>query len=170
MLLTGMIRIAGLVKESIVDGTGIRYVVFTQGCPHNCKGCHNQKTHSFNGGELISIESIVADIRSNPLICGITLSGGEPFCQAEPLIELVTLVKALGKDVWAYSGYTYEELMFNAQPSSKELLELVDVLVDGKFELSQRSLALKFRGSHNQRVIDCNKTRINGKVTLLENI
>lgn len=160
------IKLSGVAKQSIVDGKGIRYTIFTQGCPHNCNGCHNPQTHDFSGGYLQSIDGIIEDIKSNPLICGITLSGGEPFCQAEVLIELAKEVKKLGKNVWAYSGYTYEQLANNAQPYSSDLLDLVDVLVDGRFVLEKRDLTLLFRGSSNQRIIDCNETRIHNKVTL----
>lgn len=160
------LRLSGVAKQSIVDGKGIRYTIFTQGCPHYCKGCHNEQTHDFSGGYDQTIEGIIQDIKSNPLICGVTLSGGEPFCQAEQLIELVQEVKKLGKNVWAYSGYTYEELSNNIQPYSSDLLNLVDVLVDGKFELDKRDLTLLFRGSSNQRIIDCNATRIQKNVTL----
>lgn len=162
------IKLSGVVKESIVDGKGIRYTIFTQGCPHNCKGCHNPHTHDFSKGYYESIENIIDDIKKNPLISGITLSGGEPFCQAEPLIELVKEIKKLGKNVWAYSGYTYEQLENNAEPFSAELLGLIDVLVDGKFEIDKRDLTLLFRGSKNQRIIDCNLTRIQKNVTLYQ--
>lgn len=160
------VKLSGVVKESIVDGKGIRYTVFTQGCPHNCEGCHNPNTHDFDKGYWQSIDVIFEEVKNNPLLKGITLSGGEPFCQAEVLLELVKKVKAIGKDVWAYSGYTYDELQRQPQPFAKELLDEIDVLVDGRFILNQRDLTLLFRGSKNQRVIDCKKTRETGEIVL----
>lgn len=160
------LRIADIISDSIVDGVGIRMTVFTQGCPHHCEGCHNPKTHDFSGGRIITVDEILEKMNENPLLKGITLSGGEPFCQCLPLIELCKGVKAKGKDIWAYSGYTYEQLMNNATPHSAELLSLCDVLVDGRFELDKRDLTLYFRGSSNQRVIDLNKSREEEKVVL----
>lgn len=151
-----LIKISGIVSESIVDGEGIRYVIFTQGCYHRCEGCHNPHTHDPNAGEYKPIDDIVQDVCNNPLLKGITLSGGEPFLQAEALSVLATKVKESGKDVWAYTGYTYEELIKDSD--AMKLLNYVDVLVDGKFELANRDLTLKFRGSSNQRVIDCQKS------------
>ena len=162
------IKLSGTAKESIVDGVGIRYTIFTQGCPHNCKGCHNPQTHDYTKGYYQTVESLFQEIKLNPLLRGITLSGGEPFSQAQPLIELVKRVKEIGKDVWAYSGYTYEELQNGATSCSIELLELIDVLVDGQFQLDKRDLTLKFKGNKNQRIIDCNKTKLNGEITLFE--
>ncbi len=162
------LRIAGVVKESIVDGKGIRYTVFTQGCPHHCKGCHNPQTWAFEGGEITTPETLFEDFRKNPLLKGVTFSGGEPFCQPQPLAELARLVHSLGKDVTAYSGWTYEQLVEQHDPAVDDLLAQVDVLIDGPFLLEQRNLELTFRGSENQRVIDMNKTRQQGRVVLLE--
>ena len=162
------LRIAGVVKESIVDGKGIRYTVFTQGCPHRCKGCHNPQTWAFEGGEITTPEKLFADFGKNPLLKGITFSGGEPFCQPQPLAELARLVHSLGKDVTAYSGWTYEQLVEQHDPAVDDLLAQVDVLIDGPFLLEQRNLELTFRGSENQRLIDMNKTRQQGRVVLLE--
>lgn len=147
------IRIAGLVNDSIVDGPGFRFTVFTQGCPHHCPGCHNPQTHDFAAGKDADTEEIIAKFRKNPLLDGITLSGGEPFCQAEACTEIAKAAKESGLNVWCYSGYTFEELV-----SGKEewlfLLQEVDVLVDGRFELENRTLDCRFRGSRNQRLID----------------
>ena len=104
------LRISGVVAESIVDGPGFRYVVFTQGCPHHCPGCHNPQTHSFEGGYDADIPAMLEEIRRDPLLDGITLSGGEPFCQPEALIPLAKAVKEMGKTVFAYTGYTLEQL------------------------------------------------------------
>ncbi len=150
------IRIAGTVNDSIVDGTGFRYTIFTQGCPHRCEGCHNPHTHDFEGGQDVDTDKIVAEFSKNILLSGITLSGGEPFCQAEACCELAKAAKKLGMNVWAYTGYTFEELQagFGVHPEWRALLEQVDVLVDGKFVMSLKSLECKWRGSKNQRLID----------------
>ena len=158
------IRIYGLVNDSIVDGPGLRYAVFTQGCPCACEGCHNPDSRSFDGGTLYDTTEIIARIKANPLLDGVTLTGGEPFAQSEACAEIASAAHALGLNVWGYSGYTYEDLL-NAAP---ELLNVLDVLVDGPFILAERSLALKYRGSRNQRIIDVNKTRAKGQISLWE--
>jgi anaerobic ribonucleoside-triphosphate reductase activating protein len=163
------VNIAGIVKNSIVDGPGIRYAIFTQGCPHNCPGCHNPETNPFGTGTDRKIASILAEIDDDPLLEGITLSGGEAFCQPEPLVELCKAVRARDLDIFAYSGWTYEELMAGkAGDKAIELLELCDYLVDGRYVDAKRDLRLQFRGSSNQRIIDLNKTREKGDVVLSE--
>lgn len=154
--MAGTVRLSGIVKESIVDGPGIRLVVFAQGCGHRCPGCHNPDSHSFAGGTLMQIEDILKLLDRNPLLDGITLSGGEPFDQAADFAELAERVKAKGLHVMTYTGYTYEELTGEgAVPEDRSrLLRASDILVDGRFELEQKSLLLKFRGSKNQRIID----------------
>ena len=151
------IRIAGIIPESIVDGPGIRYVVFTQGCPHHCKGCHNPQTHDFEGGTEIAVSTILQQIDENPLIAGVTLSGGEPVCQAKQLIVLCKGVRERKKNIVLYSGYTFEELLMLGQPV-RTLLELCDILIDGRFEEDKKSLLLRFRGSANQRILDLHKS------------
>ncbi len=150
------IRVAGMVNDSIVDGTGFRFTIFTQGCPHHCEGCHNPETHDLAGGYDADTDEIVKQFEKNILLSGITLSGGEPFCQASACCELARQAKKRALNVWAYTGYTIEELMrgFAAHPEWRELLENVDVLVDGRFELAKRSLECRWRGSSNQRLID----------------
>ncbi len=162
------LQISGLIKESIVDGKGIRYTVFTQGCPHHCPGCHNPQTWPFEGGREITPAEIFEEFQSNPLLKGITFSGGEPFSQPEPLTELARLVHGIGKDVTVYTGYTYEQLLEKHDPATDALLAETDVLIDGPFVEAQKNLELVFRGSENQRVIDMNATRREGKVVLLE--
>lgn len=147
------IRIAGMVNDSIVDGAGLRFTVFTQGCPHHCAGCHNPQTHDFSVGKVIDTEEIVQTFCKNPLLDGITLSGGEPFCQSEACLQLAKAAHAAGLNVWAYSGYTFEELLAG-KAGWKRLLQEVDVLVDGPFLLEKRTLECRFRGSSNQRLID----------------
>ena len=150
------LRISGLVEESIVDGPGLRFVVFTQGCPHHCPGCHNPQTHDFDGGFMISVDKILAMFDEDPLLSGMTFSGGEPFCQPGPLCELAAAVKARGKHVLIYSGYTFEQLqeMAAQQPEVERLLKLCDTLVDGPFIEELKDLDLLFRGSSNQRIIE----------------
>lgn len=162
------IRLSGLVSDSIVDGPGLRLTVFTQGCPHHCEGCHNPQTHDFSGGYDATVEEILAKLAEDPLQQGITLSGGEPFCQAPALIPLCRSVRTLSKNIWAYSGYTFEELLSpQAPPQAAELLSLCDVLVDGRFLLEKRNLNLFYRGSENQRVIDVNASLKEQKTVLL---
>lgn len=148
-----MLKLAGIVADSIVDGPGIRVAIFAQGCPHHCEGCHNPETWAFEGGTEISEEHLVDIVRSNPLAKGVTFSGGEPFAQAEGFAVLAKQLKALGYEVASYSGYTFEELQ-NGTDAQKELLQQLDVLIDGRFELQSRSLELVFRGSRNQRILD----------------
>lgn len=150
------IRIAGTVCESIVDGPGFRYVVFVQGCPHNCEGCHNPETHDFSGGKVVDTDDLFAECVGDPLHDGVTFSGGEPFCQAKALYYLGKRFKERGLSLMCYSGWTFEEILEKAKTEEfvGKLLSITDILVDGKFVLDKRSLALKFRGSANQRLID----------------
>ncbi|WP_257941950.1 anaerobic ribonucleoside triphosphate reductase activating protein [Campylobacter lari] len=163
---TIFLRLAGVVKESIVDGYGLCYVIFTQGCPHHCRGCHNPQTHDFNKGYLQDLASLYDEICKNPLLQGVTFSGGEPFMQAKNLSILAKHIKALGFNLTIYTGFTYEELV--QEKSMKELLVLADILIDGKFILEQKDLSLKFKGSKNQRIIDVVKSLEQGKVILFE--
>ena len=158
------IRIAGLVEESIVDGPGFRFAVFTQGCPHNCPGCHNPQTHDFAGGHDEDTSAIIEKFRNNPLLDGITLTGGDPLCQPEACLELARAAHEGGLNVWAYTGYLYEQALEN--PAMRALLEEVDVLIDGPFLLAERTLSMRFRGSKNQRAIDVPASLKSGAVVL----
>ncbi len=160
------LRISGVEPESIVDGPGFRYVVFAQGCPRNCPGCHNPQTHSFTGGRIADIRDLFREICADPLLKGVTFSGGEPFCQPGPLAELGRMVHTRGLDVVSFSGYLYEELTAMRDPGVGALLAQTDILIDGPFILAQKDLSLRFRGSRNQRVIDMDKTRRAGTVVL----
>lgn len=159
-MLSDTLRLAGTVNDSIVDGPGLRFTIFVQGCPHRCKGCHNPHTHDFEAGENVTLESLLEKIKSNPLLDGVTFSGGEPFCQAKQLYELALEVKKMGLNIVTYTGYRLEYLMENADPENfyGELLNVTDYLVDGPFELDKRDILLKFRGSSNQRIIDVKKS------------
>ena len=150
------LRLAGIIRESIVDGPGIRFVVFAQGCPHACHGCHNPQTWSFEGGSETATSKIIEEIKKNPLLRGVTLSGGEPFCQCEGMAELARLTHGLGLDVMTYTGYTFEELIKSAEHDKAvlDLLGQTDVLMDGPFIEAKKSYELRFRGSSNQRAID----------------
>ena len=151
-------------QDSVVDGLGIRGVIWTQGCPHHCEGCHNPETHDFKAGTLVDVEDIKKEIASLKNHQGITFSGGDPMAQPEACTELAKYIKSLGMDIWCYTGYTIDAL----NEKQKEFLSYVDVLVDGKFELANRSLSLRFRGSTNQRVIDVPKTLQSGSVVILD--
>ncbi len=160
------IRIASLIDDSIVDGPGIRFTVFTQGCPHHCEGCHNPQTHDPNGGHLETIENIISKIKKNPLLCGVTISGGEPFYQKESLLTLVKEIKKLNFDIIVYTGYVYETLLAMNDATINEILDNIDYLIDGPFILKQRDLTLYFKGSQNQRFIDIKKSKEENKVVL----
>ena len=131
-------------------------MVFVQGCPHHCEGCHNPETHDFSGGKIVDTEELFAECTEDPLHDGVTFSGGEPFCQAQPLYVLGKQFKERGLNLMCYSGWTFEQLLEKAKSEEfvGKLLSITDILVDGRFVLEKRSLALKFRGSENQRLID----------------
>ena len=160
------LRVAGINDDSVVDGDGCRLTVFVQGCPRRCRNCQNPAAQSFSGGTTMDTKDIVARIRENPLLSGVTFSGGEPFCQCAPLCEIAAAVHDMGLDVWSYTGNTYEELISSNDRGVKQLLDSVDVLVDGDYQDELRDLSLKFRGSLNQRVIDMKKTRAAHTVVL----
>ena len=164
------IRLAGVVRESIVDGPGLRFTVFCQGCPHGCEGCHNPATHDFEGGYDCEISKIIAAVDENPLLDGVTFSGGEPMCQPEAFTVLAEELKKRNLNIMVYTGYTYEELLRLAEtrPAVGKLLKLTDYLVDGRFILAQRDLTLPFRGSTNQRILDMKQTLAAGKPVLAE--
>lgn len=149
-------RILSVVEESVVDGPGIRTVIFTAGCPHHCKGCHNPSSWNPAGGEEIEVDEIVRRIELSGWD-GVTISGGEPFLQSSELAKLVLACKSLGKNVWVYTGYTMEQLVAMHDEAIQTVLDYADVLVDGRFEQSLRDMGLRFRGSRNQRIIFLNK-------------
>lgn len=147
--------------DSIVDGEGLRAVIWTQGCIHNCNGCHNPQTHGFDGGYDEDVRSIVDTLEKLKIHKGITLSGGDPFEQPLPLVYICRAAKKMGMDVWAYTGYTFEQLTDEENIMHREWIQLlreVDILVDGKFEQEKKDLLLRFRGSSNQRILDVKKS------------
>ena len=163
-----MIRLSGIAYESLVNGPGMRRVLFAQGCTHNCKGCFNPDTHDFNGGELKDIDEIVKDILQNPILKGGTFSGGDPLEQADKFAYIAQKLRANNLNIWCYTGYTFEEILKNKEQRKgwSELLNNIDVLVDGKFDETKKG-DLRYRGSSNQRIIDIKKTLETGEIQVL---
>lgn len=164
------IRLAApLQQDSIVDGEGIRTVIWTQGCTHNCFGCHNPETHDMRGGELVDVDEINEQIRELEGQDGITFSGGDPMFQIDACLHIAKTAKECGLNVWCYTGFTFEELMKMSDKNQSliEFLKLIDVLIDGKFMIEQKSFNIKFRGSRNQRIIDVKKSLKNKKAVLI---
>lgn len=161
------LKLAGLQKNSVVDGPGLRTVVFAQGCPHGCPGCHNLQTQDPEGGKWVEISELAAEI-SRSGARGVTFSGGEPFAQARAFAGLAAKLKACGMSIVIYSGYTYEQLKDRAmaEPDTEALLSACDILIDGPFILAERDLSLAYRGSRNQRIIDLRETIRSGDVVL----
>lgn len=164
------IRLSGIAYESLVNGPGIRRVFFSQGCRHNCKGCFNPDTHDFNGGEEKDIEELIKDTLSNPMIKGVTFSGGDPFERAEEFSYMAKRFKENNLNIWSYTGYTFEEILKNMEKRKgfKDLLNNIDVLVDGRFIEEEMTEGLKYRGSKNQRIIDVQKSLKENKVVTIE--
>ena len=163
-------KIAGLVHDSITDGPGLRFVVFTQGCDLCCPGCHNPETWDPDGGTELPVEDIIGEMLSNPLTDGLSISGGEPFRQAADCANLAAAAIENGLNIWVFSGYTFEYLLKEARsnPDTKKLLDICDVLVDGRYIDTERTFSIKWCGSKNQRVIDVKKSLMTGKVSLTE--
>ncbi|RBP64516.1 ribonucleoside-triphosphate reductase class III activase subunit [Alkalibaculum bacchi] len=163
------IRVAGIVKESIVDGPGIRYVIFAQGCKHNCPGCHNPRTHSFDEGYMVDIDDIIKELSLNPLLDGITFSGGEPLEQGDEFLDLAKRIKENSNlNIMVYTGYLYEAIIHSQNNSWKELLHLCDILVDGPFMEKEKDYRLVFKGSKNQRIINLKESKKEGRIILME--
>lgn len=156
-------RIAGIVRDSIVDGEGIRDVIFVQGCSHHCKGCHNQQTWDYGGGEHMFVGDIVNELSNSSN--DVTISGGEPLDQYTSLLELCQQLHKQGKRIWVYTGNTVNAPVIK---SYRELAPYVDVIVDGKFVEELKDSDLLFRGSSNQRIIDLKKSVEQNKIVLWE--
>ena len=159
-------RIYGLQQDSIVDGPGFRFSCFVQGCPHGCPGCHNPDSHDSSGGREMTVEEVAEQLLGNPLTDGLTLSGGEPFAQPEDCLLLARAAHSHGMNVWGYTGWAFEHLRDEGTAAQRALLAELDVLVDGPFLLDQRTLALPWRGSTNQRLIDVPASLAAGKAVL----
>ena len=165
------IRLASdLQSDSIVDGPGLRTVIWTQGCGHKCPGCQNPQTWDFNGGALVPLDMVYEAIDELEYQTGITFSGGDPMYQPYACTEIAKYCKDKGYNIWVYTGFTYEELMKMAKKDKiyLEFLKYIDVLVDGRFILKERNLNLLFRGSSNQRLIDMPKTLKEDKIVLFD--
>jgi len=165
------IRLAAYLQpDSIVDGEGIRTVIWTQGCPHNCLGCHNPETHDISGGALVDLEEVYEIIDSLEGQDGITFSGGDPFMQSKECSEIAKYAKKKGYNIWAYSGYTFEQLLTLSEkkPEIMNFLKEIDILIDGKFELSKKNYKAIFRGSYNQRIINVKESLKKKKAITVE--
>lgn len=160
-----IINLSSLIHDSIVDGEGIRSVIFTQGCPHNCPGCHNQKAIPFEGGTPLDTEVIIKDILQRNLK-KVTFSGGEPFAQAQACYEIAKILRENNYNLWSYTGYNFELLLRHRDPYVRKFLEQLDILVDGRFILAKKSMQALFRGSSNQRIIDVQAALKENKVVL----
>ena len=161
------IRLANKITyDSIVDGPGLREVIWTQGCIHNCPNCHNPQTHDYSKGFDYDIDEIVKEIDSYPLKSGVTISGGDPFFQRKALKELVRKLKEKNINIWCFTGYLFEDLI--KDEDAKEALSYVDVLVDGPYIDKLKSEDLIFRGSSNQRFVDCKNSLLENKVIELK--
>ncbi len=152
------LRVAGVVNDSITDGPGLRLTVFLQGCLRDCPGCHNPKAQPLDGGALYEPEALMRMIRQNPLLTGVTLSGGEPLLQARALAPFAKMIKNAGLSIAVYTGYTFEEILGAQDDDAMSLLALCDTLIDGPFLENEKSLTLPFRGSKNQRILDIRKS------------
>jgi anaerobic ribonucleoside-triphosphate reductase activating protein len=166
-------KLSGITPESLVDGPGLRYVLFTQGCLHRCPHCQNPETWDTNTGKEFSLRQIVRLFKQQKkTIRGVTFSGGEPFLQAAELAQAALAARQIGWDVVTYTGYTYEELIElinDGDIGVKALLSATDILIDGKYIHELRSIGLRFRGSSNQRIIDAAKTQEKGQIVIWKN-
>lgn len=168
------IRLSGIAYESLVNGPGIRRVFFAQGCKHNCKGCFNPETHNSQGGELVDMDKLIDDVKNNPILSGVTFSGGDPWEQADKFSymakEIRLGVSKTNFNIWCFTGYTYEFILENKNKRLgwNELLQSIDVLVDGKFEEENSHTPLKYRGSSNQRIIDIKKSLSKDDIVIIE--
>lgn len=165
-----LIRLAGIAENSLVNGKGLRKVFFSQGCSHHCEGCFNQHTWEFSGGRMFDMDELVQKVKDEPFLDGVTFSGGDPFQQADKFAYLAKKLHEANINIWAYTGYTFEELMKLAQtnPHIKQMINNVDVIVDGRFMKDKMSENLKYCGSSNQRVIDVKSSLNENKIILFK--
>jgi anaerobic ribonucleoside-triphosphate reductase activating protein len=160
-------RLSGITPESLVDGPGLRYVIFTQGCTHKCPHCHNQDSWDADGGKEFSVKQVIRLLKQQKKTKrGVTFSGGEPFLQAGELAQVALSARQLGWDVVIYTGFTYEELLEMNDSGVTALLSSCDILIDGKYIHKLRDTKLQFRGSSNQRIIDVSATQKSGQIVL----
>ena len=164
------IILSGIAYESLVNGPGMRRVFFAQGCKHNCPGCFNPDTHDFAGGEERNMDELIKDVLENPILKGVTFSGGDPFEQADKFAYMAKEFRKNGLNIWSYTGYKFENIINQLENNKgwKDLLNSIDVLVDGRFEKDKMKDGLKFRGSLNQRIIDVKESLRTGKIVTLD--
>ena len=163
------VRLAGIAYESLVNGHGMRRVFFAQGCKHKCKGCFNPETHSFEDGEIMDMDKLIKDVLDNPILKGVTFSGGDPIEQAHSFAYMAKAFKNSNLNIWCYTGYTFEKLLevMKVDTAISELLNNIDVLVDGRFEINNKEEGLRFRGSTNQRIINVKESLNQNKVVIM---
>lgn len=167
--MSSSLQVAGFLDNSLVNGKGLRSVLFLSGCRHNCMGCHNKPMQDFNYGDTVELEEIMIRINKNiPLIKGVTFSGGEPLEQAENLVKLASIIKSENLNIWCYTGYVFEDILSKMaeNPILKKLMSYIDVIIDGKFDENKKGCNLKYRGSSNQRIIDVKQSLTNNRVVL----
>ena len=165
-----MISIMGLSRETISEGLGLRVAIFGAGCIHRCINCHNPQTWDINNGSLVTVQEVYNSLglNRNPLLSGVTFTGGDPMYQAKAFCELAKMIKNVPeRDIWCYTGYLFEDVV-NSQDEKYELLKLVDVLVDGRYVDELRDTTLALRGSPNQRIIDVPESLKQGRVIKLD--
>ncbi|WP_244834262.1 anaerobic ribonucleoside-triphosphate reductase activating protein [Clostridium sp. BJN0001] len=164
------IKLAGIEHETLVNGPGMRRAFFAQGCRHNCKGCFNPETHDFNGGVEKDMDELIKDVLENPMLKGVTFSGGDPLEQADKFSYMAKAFKKANLNIWSYTGYTFEYILEHLDDKKgwRDFINIIDVLVDGKFQEDKKEEGLKFRGSSNQRIIDVKKSLKEGKVITLD--
>lgn len=157
------IHVLDIVEDTTVDGPGFRTSIYCAGCAHHCPGCHNPQSWATDAGQEMDVEDIMQVIEADPYAPGVTFTGGDPMQQPEGFAALATAIRQrTNKDIWCYTGYTYEHIL--QMPAQRNLLSLVDVLVDGPYMAAQRSEELLFRGSANQRIIDVQQSLCTGQV------
>ncbi|MBE6071988.1 MAG: anaerobic ribonucleoside-triphosphate reductase activating protein [Clostridium butyricum] len=163
------IRLSGIAYESLVNGPGMRRVFFSQGCKHNCDGCFNTDTHDFNGGELKNIDELINDVLENPMLSGVTFSGGDPLEQADKFAYMAKAFKENNLSIWCYTGYMFEYILEKQKERNGwyDLIRSIDVLVDGRFDINKKDENLKYRGSSNQRIIDVKKSLESGEIVTI---
>ena len=171
--------ISGVDYESIADGVGVRAVIYVSGCSHKCFGCQNPQTHNANFGTKFTpklAQEIIANIQNRAFLSGITLSGGDPLFESN-ITEVCAFIKsvksAINREnftIWLYTGYTWEELQKKRETNAhlNEILQNINVLVDGRFDINKADKSLAFRGSSNQKIIDTKKSELKNCVVLFE--
>lgn len=163
------IRLAGIAYESLVNGPGMRRVFFSQGCNHNCKGCFNPDTHDFSGGEERDMDELIEDVLDNPIIKGVTFSGGDPMERAEEFAYMAKKFRENGLNVWSFTGYTFEYILehLDDRIGWREFINNIDVLIDGRFDETKMDDGIRFRGSSNQRIINVKESLDKGEIVLV---